>query len=229
MCRRYLVERGHRSGSLHQWEHELCRVGTPEYDRQLRRALEEAEAVLVLNPLVAALVEPFARNVRVVPWGMDPSRFPWPLADGLGEGRPSVELEDGVGRPAPRAEPVPGANTVLAVTLFMAAVQGEFIKGYHIAHEACRLLRQSRSDFELVVTFDPSGRIDEFTRSVGWCSQSDLSRHYHTTEICLVPTIAQEGLSRTSVKAMASGIPVITSRIGGLPFTVNDGVRGLSV
>jgi glycosyltransferase involved in cell wall biosynthesis len=109
----------------------------------------------------------------------------------------------------------------------MAAVQGEFIKGYHVAHEACRLLRQSRSDFELVVTFDLAGRIDEFTRSVGRCSQDDLPRHYRAADICLVPTIAQDGLSRTSVEAMASGIPVIASRIGGLPFTVNDGVTGL--
>ena len=67
---------------LHQRERELCRVGTPEYDRQLRRALEEAEAVLVLNPLIASLIEPFAQRVRVVPWGMDSSRFPWPQDGG---------------------------------------------------------------------------------------------------------------------------------------------------
>jgi glycosyltransferase involved in cell wall biosynthesis len=133
----------------------------------------------------------------------------------------------GVGRPAPSAEPTPSAIAAPSMTLFMAAVQGEFIKGYHIAHEACRLLRQSRSDLELVITFDPPGRIDEFTRSVGWCSQAELPRHYHAADICLVPTIAQEGLSRTSVEAMASGIPVVASRIGGLPFTVNDGVTGL--
>ncbi len=113
------------------------------------------------------------------------------------------------------------------VILFMAALAGEFIKGGHIAHEACRLLRQTRRDFELVITFDPPGRIDEFTRSVGWQSQADLPRHYRTAGVCLVPTIAQEGLSRTSVEAMASGIPVIASRIGGLPFTVSDGVTGL--
>jgi hypothetical protein len=53
------------------------------------------------------------------------------------------------------------------VVLFMAAVAGEVIKGFHVAHEACRILRETRSDFELVVTFDPAGPIDEFTRSVG--------------------------------------------------------------
>ncbi len=101
------------------------------------------------------------------------------------------------------------------------------MKGFHVAHQACCLLRQARSDFELVVTFDPPGQIDEFTRSVGWCSQDDLPRHYRDAGICLVPTIAQEGLSRTSVEAMASGIPVIASRIGGLPYTVSDGATGL--
>ena len=116
-----------------------------------------------------------------------------------------------------------------AARLFMAAVVGETIKGFHIAHEACRILRLERSDFELVVTFDPPGPIDEFTRSVGWCSLDDLPKHYRDADICLVPTIAQDSLSRTSVEAMASGIPVIASRIGGLPFTVIDGVTGLLI
>jgi glycosyltransferase involved in cell wall biosynthesis len=111
----------------------------------------------------------------------------------------------------------------------MAAVAGEFMKGSHVAHEACRLLRQTRADFELVVTFDPPGPgpIDEFTRSVGWCSQAELPRHYRAADLCLVPTIAQDALSITSVEAMAAGIPVVASRIGGVPYTVSDGITGL--
>jgi glycosyltransferase involved in cell wall biosynthesis len=205
VCRRCLAERGDHSGALHRCERELAGVGSVEYDRILRRALEGAEAVLALNPLVAALLEPYARCVKVVPWGMDPARFPWP---------PPV---DELGKR--------GAGEV--VTLFMAAVQGEFIKGFHVAQAACRMLRRHRSDFELVVTFDPPGPIDEFTRSAGWCSQAELPRHYRAADVCLVPTIAQEGLSRTSVEAMASGLPVVASRIGGLPFTVTDGTTGL--
>ena len=203
-CRRCLAERGERSGPLHHAERTLAGVGTPEYDQRLRRALEEAAAVLALNPLTTILLEPYARRVHVVPWGMDPARFPWPPSDGAREHQPGE-----------------------VTTLFMAAVAGEVMKGFHVAHQACRLLRETRSDFELVVTFDPPGQIDEFTRSVGWCSQEELPRHYRDADICLVPTIAQEGLSRTSVEAMASGIPVIASRIGGLPYTVSDGATGL--
>jgi glycosyltransferase involved in cell wall biosynthesis len=207
VCHRCLAERGHHAGALHQVERALAGVGTPEYDQALRRSLQEAEAVLALNPLTAAVLEPFARCVRVVPWGLDPARFHWPPPDEPREG--------------PAVGPV--------VTLFMAAVAGEFIKGFHVAHEACRLLRQDRSDFELVVTFSPPGpgRIDEFTRSVGWCSQDELPRHYRAADVCLVPTIAQDGLSITSVEAMASGLPVIASRIGGVPYTVGDGLTGL--
>jgi glycosyltransferase involved in cell wall biosynthesis len=162
-------------------------------------------------------------------------------------GRPTVGAEGGVGRPAPiggtilpLAESADESGTAFQAvsshgqdaratktTLFMAAVAGEFIKRYHVAHEACRILRQTRSDFELVVPFDPPGQIDEFTRSVGWCSLAELPRHYRDADICLVPTIAQDSLSRTSVEAMASGIPVVASRIGGLPYTVTDGVTGL--
>ena len=65
-------------------------------------------------------------------------------------------------------------------------------------------------------------------RSAG-ARRTDLPAALHAADICLVPTIAQEGLSRTSVEAMASGIPVIASRIGGLPFTVSDGVKVCSL
>jgi glycosyltransferase involved in cell wall biosynthesis len=212
ICRRCVAVRGLQSGGLHRCERALAGVGTPEYDQALRRSLQEAEAVLALNPLTAAMLEPYASCVRIVPWGLDPARFPWPQP---------VEACESEGGPSASSRPV--------ATLFMAAVAGEMIKGFHVAHEACRLLRQTRSDFELVVTFTPPGpgRIDEFTRSVGWCSQEELPRHYRSADICLVPTIAQDGLSITSVEAMASGIPVIASRIGGVPYTVSDGLTGL--
>jgi glycosyltransferase involved in cell wall biosynthesis len=216
VCHGCLAQRGQHSGALHQVERALAGVASAEYDRKLRQSLVEAEAVLALNPLTAAMLEPYARRVCVVPWGIDAGRFPCPVED-VETGAPAVEADGQFGRPTPNK----------LVRLFMAAVAGETIKGFHVAHEACRLLRQTRRDFELVVTFDPPGQIDEFTHSVGWQSQAELPRHYREADVCLVPTIAQDGLSITSVEAMASALPVVASRIGGVPYTVTDGVTGL--
>jgi glycosyltransferase involved in cell wall biosynthesis len=262
VCHECLAERGHHAGVLHQHERALAGVGTAEYDRILRQAFLVAEAVLVLNPITAAMLEPFAKRVCVVPWGVDRARFPWDVhgvsdirhdgANGLGEGsdvapmglegEEDVEMSEPPGftprarrfRPfgasrGPGADGVAGAthDVKSVVTLFMAAVAGEAIKGFHVAHEACRILRETRSDFELVVTFEPAGAIDEFTRSVGWRSQDELPVYYRAADICLVPTVAQDALSISSVEAMAAGRPVVASRIGGLPFTVSDGLTGL--
>jgi glycosyltransferase involved in cell wall biosynthesis len=203
-CKSCLNERGRFSGELHRAERALAHVGTAEYLELLNRTLQGAEAVLVFNPLTEAMLGPYVQRACVVPWGMDPARFPWPP--------PNSHLDK-------------GERSVTRI--FMAAVLEEYMKGFRVLHDACARLWENRRDFELVATGDPVGRSDEFTRFTGWVSQEDLPGHYLDTDITVVPTIAQEGLSRTSVEAMAAGKPVVASRIGGLPFTVADGTTGL--
>ena len=147
--------------------------------------------------------------MRVVPWGMDPARFPWPAPE-----------------PALRSR-IRGLRAAMTM-LFMAAVAGESIKGFHVAHEACRLLAPARDRLRAGRHLRPAGAgIDEFTRSVGWCSQEELPAPLPEADILPGADDRPGRLSRTSVEAMASGIPVIASRIGGLPYTVSDGVTGL--
>jgi glycosyltransferase involved in cell wall biosynthesis len=201
-CASCLHQRGRTSGGLHRAEREFAGVGTPEYHALLCRALREAEAVLVLNPLTEAVLAPYAARVRVVPWGMDPARFPPP-------------------------DPDPGRPPGVPAIVFQAGLVDEPMKGYAVLHAACALLWERRRDFELVATGDPPGRVDAFTRFTGWASQADLPRLYREADLVAVPTVAQEGLSRTSVEAMASGRAVVASRIGGLPSTVADGATGL--
>ena len=116
VCHQCFAERGQHSGALHQVERALAGVGTPEYDALMRQMFQDAEAVLVLNPITAALLEPFARRVCIVPWGIDPARFPWP-ADGedpkpqAGEHTPSVVGSDGAGESnRESSEPQVGRN-----------------------------------------------------------------------------------------------------------------------
>jgi predicted O-methyltransferase YrrM len=111
--------------------------------------------------------------------------------------------------------------------LLFAGLVDERMKGFHVLHEAYRRLWQKRRDFALVATADPPGAGDKFTRYVGWQSQGDLPRLFRAADVLVFPTIAQEALGRTAVEAMAAGLPVVASRIGGLPFTVADGATGL--
>ena len=76
ICRDCVAGRQQFFGLLHQRERELSGYGTDDYDRALRFAFAEAEAVLVVNPLIEAMVSPFARQTRVVPSGFDSGGFP---------------------------------------------------------------------------------------------------------------------------------------------------------
>lgn len=204
-CARCVHELGHMSGDLHQAERTLAGVGTAEYQEALFRAFAGAEAVLAVNPLTAAMVEPYAADVRVVTAGMDPSRFPWPF-------------------PSARVPPrTPGRLRVL-----FAGLTREWMKGFEVLRMACAQLWEVRRDFELVATDDPpDGAAEEYVRYVGWQSQEDLPAHLAGADVVAVPTVAQEALGRTAVEAMAAGKPVVASRLGGLSFTVADGATGL--
>jgi glycosyltransferase involved in cell wall biosynthesis len=64
---------------------------------------------------------------------------------------------------------------------------------------------------------------------LGPVDQAKFSTIYEEADICVVPSVAYESFSYTCVQAMAAGKPVVASRIGGMPETVEDGVAGLIV
>lgn len=54
-------------------------------------------------------------------------------------------------------------------------------------------------------------------------------RHlYHTCDALVLPTLG-DCFSLASIEAMAAGMPVVTTRVGGIPEIVEDGVTGLLV
>jgi glycosyltransferase involved in cell wall biosynthesis len=69
--------------------------------------------------------------------------------------------------------------------------------------------------------------VDEFTEFTGWIAQDRLPQCYAGADICVVPSLVQEGWPIVAVEAMAAGRPVVASRIGGLQFLVRDRATGL--
>lgn len=59
-------------------------------------------------------------------------------------------------------------------------------------------------------------------------SQCDMRLFYDACDVALVPSVS-EPFGRVAIEAMARGVPVVTSRSGGLPEVVQDQVTGLTV
>ena len=64
---------------------------------------------------------------------------------------------------------------------------------------------------------------------LGKVDQPTLIEWYRRADICVVPSVLYESFSYTCAQAMAMGKPVVATRIGGIPETVQDGVSGLIV
>jgi spore coat protein SA len=54
----------------------------------------------------------------------------------------------------------------------------------------------------------------------------ELRRMYEAADLGVVPSVSEEVFAVAAVEMMASGLPVIASRAGGLPEVLDDGVNG---
>lgn len=68
------------------------------------------------------------------------------------------------------------------------------------------------------------GRVD----FLGFISQTDLPRHLHQADIFVRPSLS-EGMGNSFIEAMAAGLPVIATPVGGIPDFLKDGETGLMV
>lgn len=191
------------SGGLHQAERTLGGFYEAKYSERLKKSFANARSVLAVNPFVQTTLSPYCNNVRVVPSGFDESRF----------------------------DPVPHNVNDTRKGFVFAGLANEPMKGFSVAHQAAQLLYQKRQDFEIVVTDKKPDNAQEFpfVRYVGWQSQDQLPDLLADNYALIFPTIAEEGLGRSAIEAMAMQRPVIASRIGGLQHTVQDYGTGLLV
>ncbi len=70
--------------------------------------------------------------------------------------------------------------------------------------------------------------IDGRVRFAGAVSQQELARYFAAARVVVLPSLS-EGLGRVVVEAMLLGVPVIGSRVGGIPDLIRDGENGYLV
>jgi D-inositol-3-phosphate glycosyltransferase len=67
--------------------------------------------------------------------------------------------------------------------------------------------------------------IEQRVAFVGAVDHDMLPLYYNAADLCVVPS-HYESFGLVAVEAMASGVPVVASRVGGLAGTVKDGETG---
>lgn len=70
--------------------------------------------------------------------------------------------------------------------------------------------------------------IGDLVRFAGSVGQDDIARYYEQADVFCLPSFS-EGLPVVLLEAMAAGVPVVASRIAGIPELIEDGRSGLLV
>ncbi|MEM9097664.1 MAG: glycosyltransferase family 4 protein [Pseudomonadota bacterium] len=113
------------------------------------------------------------------------------------------------------------------------------VKGVPILLDTLARLKPEHPDLKLILIGDgPDSswiedrirelELDETVQLTGYQSQTEVAEHLARADILVLPSFA-EGVPVVLMEAMASGLPVITTRIAGIPELVHDGMNGFVV
>ncbi|MDP5181829.1 glycosyltransferase [Blastococcus sp. BMG 814] len=181
--------------------------GAPE-----RGALRRAEAVIVLTARTARAL---ARDgvapgrISIIPSGFDPALFADPGADVLpGVGRPRIGY---VGRLADQKR----ADVLVRAFGRMAERASLVLVGDGPERDRVRRL----------VAGSPAA---ERITMAGFVDHAAVPAVLSSLDVLVLPS-AYEEMGSVLVEAMASGLPVVASDVGGIPEVVRDGETGLLV
>ena len=118
---------------------------------------------------------------------------------------------------------------------FIAGTVGRFdkVKNYQMILNAMLLQKTQESPYRFLFIGDgpERSRLEEFARinrlaNVAFLGQKENIQHYLKALDLFVLTSLAEGISNTILEAMATGLPVIATRVGGNPEIVEDNVTG---
>ena len=190
-------------------------------DRPIYR---RAGAVIAVSEAVRASIATWyrvpAERLFVVPNGVDTTRFGPDVATRVRERRRL------------------GYDDATRVLLVCGALTPQ--KGVDVAIEALARLARRDPRVQLVVAGEGPHRaalqrrartkgVEQLVRFVGAVPADLMPGLYNAADVFLFPTVRVEAFGMVTAEAMATGLPVVVSRVGAIPEVVRDGESGVLV
>lgn len=148
-------------------------------------------------------------------------------------------VDTGVFRPRRRRSTPNGRLEILSIGRL------EEVKGHRVLVDACRLLAEQGLDFRCrIVGVGPQERLlrtrveaaglGDLVLLVGARARAEVTALLDEADVLIAPSVPtrrgkREGIPVVCMEAMGSGVPVIASRISGIPELIEDGRTGLLV
>jgi glycosyltransferase involved in cell wall biosynthesis len=215
-------------------------------EQELIRRVETATAVVTccavnVEYLSRVLPEPLRRKVHLIHHGVDLRNFRPSGATGSPLGRDGAETRPYVAHPQMQASAQQSAS--LPPPLILSAGRLVEKKGFPGLLEACALLKRAGYRFrceiygegpmreQLLAEIGQSGLSDEVALP-GAVTQQELLPVLQQADIfALTPFVTddgdRDGVPNVLVEAMACGLPVVSTRVAGVPELVEHDCNGL--
>jgi glycosyltransferase involved in cell wall biosynthesis len=206
--------------------------GHPEFDavfEALRRSPDRLARVQVTHDemhelVLSAGVAP--ERVFRVPIGIDLESFPLVDSERRAAARSALGLRDDAF--------VVGSFQKDGVG-WGEGLEPKLVKGPDVLVAALEAVRAEAPELTVLLTGPARGYVRRELERLGIPrrhllaeSRSELARAYHALDVYVVPS-RQEGGPKGALEAMASGVPLVSTRVGQVPGLLRDGGAGLLV
>ena len=184
----------------------------------LKLVLKNADAVIALTEdMKKAIQKVYNENVFVIPNGVDLRNF------------------ENISQKNCRSKLAIKENK--KIILFVGTLRP--VKGVRYLVEAMEIIIQKNTNTRLMLVGDGEDRrkleklvkefvLDEYVTFVGKVSNEKVPEYMVASDVFVLPSLS-EGFPNVVLEAMASGLPIVATKVGGLPEIVKDRENGFLV